>query len=339
MLLIDKYRPKKLDDLPFYSKQINLLKKSIEKKMFLNMIFYGKNGVNLEWVLNCFLNDIYGETIYNKKKIVNEIKKNFRLIENIVVKSKEHIELYPTKYSLYDKDIFYEEIKNYLTFKKITNSNIKKKVICIHNADYLTKDCQASLRRIIEQYSEFCFFIFLIKDLSKLDNQLISRSIIYNFNLPKDNEFNEYINTICKNENIILNRKNIDKLISMKNINKILYAIDEILIEGKYNDYINLRFKKISKILLNNFDLTRIIEVRTILYDFLIMNFDFQYIVSNICDAILKKIKNNNIKIEIITISSKISGIGLNGLKKLYYLEYLCISIVNILKKNNIKEL
>ena len=53
----------------------------------------------------------------------------------------------------------------------------------------------------------------------------------------------------------------------------------------------------------------------------------------------LKKIKNNKIKEEIIIVSSKISGKGMQGLKKLYYLEYLCICIVNILKKNNIKEL
>ena len=191
----------------------------------------------------------------------------------------------------------------------------------------------------MEQYSENCFFIFLVKDLSKIDNQLISRSVIHNFNLPKDNEVNEYINTICENENIKLKNKHIEKLISMKNVNKILYGIDEILVEGKYNDYMNLRFKKLSKILLNNFDLTKILEVRTILYDFLIMNLEFQYIVSNTCNFVLKKIKNNKIKEEIIIVSSKISGKGIQGLKKLYYLEYLCICIVNILKKNNIKEL
>ena len=339
MLLVDKYRPKKLDDIPFHSKQINLLKRCIEKNMYLNMIFCGKNGINLEWILNSFLNDIYGEAIYNKKKIINEVKLNFRQVENIIVKSREHLELYPTKYCLYDKDIFNEEIKNCLNFKKIVNSNIKKKVICIHNADELTKECQASLRRTMEQYTDYCFFIFLIKDLSKLDNQLISRSIIFNFSSPKDNELNEYINTICENENIKLTNKHIDKLISMKNINKILYAIDEILIEGKYNDYMNLRFKKLSKILLNNFDLTRITEVRTILYDFLIMNLEFQFIVVNICNFVLKKVKNNKIKEEIIIISNRISVKGIKGLKKLYYLEYLCICIVNILKKNNIKEL
>tara|TARA_B100001964_G_C14258100_1_gene613567 strand:+ start:1054 stop:2073 length:1020 start_codon:yes stop_codon:yes gene_type:complete len=339
MLLIDKYRPKKLDDIPFHSKQINLLKRCIEKQIFLNMIFCGKTGINLEWVLNCFLNDTYGKTIYNKTKIINEVKLNFRQVENIVVKSREHIELYPTKYSLYDKDIFLEEIKNCLNFKKIAYSNIKKKVICIHNADELTKECQATLRRTMEQYAEYSFFIFLVKDLSKLDNQLKSRSVTYNFNLPKDNELNEYINTICENENIKLKNKHIEKLISMKNVNKILYGIDEILIEGKYNDYMNLRFKKLSKILLNNFDLTKILEVRTILYDFLIMNLEFQYIVSNTCNFVLKKIKNNKIKEEIIIVSSKISGKGIQGLKKLYYLEYLCICIVNILKKNNIKEL
>ena len=43
----------------------------------------GKTGVNLEWVLNCFLNDIYGETIYNKTKIINEVKLNFRQVLHI----------------------------------------------------------------------------------------------------------------------------------------------------------------------------------------------------------------------------------------------------------------
>ena len=74
MLLIDKYRPKKLDDIPFHSKQIKLLKRCIEKQIFLNMIFCGKTGVNLEWVLNCFLNDIYG--FHVQEKHVYEAIKN-----------------------------------------------------------------------------------------------------------------------------------------------------------------------------------------------------------------------------------------------------------------------
>jgi DNA polymerase III delta prime subunit len=63
----------------------------------------------------------------------------------------------------------------------------RAKICFIDEADYLSKNAQAALRKVIEKFSENCRFIFAVNDISKILPDLRSRLMEIGFDIaPAD---------------------------------------------------------------------------------------------------------------------------------------------------------
>lgn len=58
-----------------------------------------------------------------------------------------------------------------------------QKIVFIDEADYLSKNAQAGLRKVIEDSSENCRFIFTANELKKIQPALCSRLLLVNFDM------------------------------------------------------------------------------------------------------------------------------------------------------------
>ena len=59
------------------------------------------------------------------------------------------------------------------------------KICFIDEGDYLSRNAQASLRGLIERYSENCRFICAVNDITKIDPAIRSRLLLLNFAVSK----------------------------------------------------------------------------------------------------------------------------------------------------------
>ncbi|PKM92183.1 MAG: replication factor C small subunit, partial [Euryarchaeota archaeon HGW-Euryarchaeota-1] len=96
-------------------------------------------------------------------------------------------------------DIVRDKIKE---FAKTLPLNAEYKIICLDEADALTKDAQHALRRTMETYSKNCRFILICNYSSRIIDPIQSRCAIFRFKNIEASEMVKRLNEIVKKENI-----------------------------------------------------------------------------------------------------------------------------------------
>ena len=147
----------------------------------------------------------------------------------------------------------------------------------------------------MEQSCNSCRFIFIVESLTKLDNSIISRC--YNIRLPTPSKIilTNYLDTLSKQ------KFNFTKSVKDKILNTCgndLFKLNNIIIctsnDHKFNynklDNIHKDLLKIYK-LIEKQNLSSILEIRSICYNLLLLNFIPRDIFKNIVEYFLKEKK------------------------------------------------
>jgi replication factor C small subunit len=99
-------------------------------------------------------------------------------------------------------------------FAQSLSSNEKiKRLVFLDEADFITAQGQASLRNLMEEYSDNVFFILTANDTSKIIEPIRSRCLTINFNSPSKKEIYRRLETICSIEKIEAEGQDLVKLI------------------------------------------------------------------------------------------------------------------------------
>ena len=225
---MNKYTPNSIDDLNLDNKYIKIINSYINSnKLFF--IIHGNQLSGKTTLTNILLNKYYG---------INGIKNNV-LYFNI----------------LKDQGINYfrNDLKNYCQINNILVSNNKKskKTIVFDDIDILNDQCQIIISTLINNYKNINF-ILTCNDLNKINNSIIHIMEKIQLN-PINNEYLLKIyNKISKIENINLNKKDIEFLITSSNfsISKLINYINKIKIMKS-----NFKLEnEISNILIDDFN-------------------------------------------------------------------------------------
>jgi len=168
---VEKYRPKKLEDLVLPEKYFNDFKKMIEKGQLPNLLFSGPPGRGKSTLARVLCSK--AGVLQNKRDNLLEVNGSARKSRGIG----------------YVDDVIEP-------FLKHPPARDKYKVVFIDEADKLTTDGYDSLRGIIEKYHvAYGRFVFTCNYLSKIPDAVQSRFTPYVFSqIPK-----EYVLTYCKN--------------------------------------------------------------------------------------------------------------------------------------------
>ena len=183
---IEKYRPKTLADVAGQTHIIERLKAYVKRKNVPHLIFAGPAGTGKTTSALALSKELFGETW----------KQNF---SELNASDERGI------------GIIRGKIKNFARTAPIGNNPFK--IIFLDEADSLTSDAQAALRRTIEKYTHICRFILSVNYSSKIIEPIQSRCTVFRFRPLNAADVKTYMRRIAKKEKLEITADGLETLI------------------------------------------------------------------------------------------------------------------------------
>jgi len=184
---IEKYRPKTLDDIVGQDNIIERLKAYVKTKNVPHLIFAGPAGIGKTTSALALAREVFGEELW---------KQNFHELN---ASDERGI------------GIIRGKIKDFARTAPIGETQIK--IIFLDEADSLTPDAQAALRRTIEKYTRICRFILSVNYSSKIIEPIQSRCAVFRFKPIKAEDIKKYIRKIATKEKLEITSDGLETLI------------------------------------------------------------------------------------------------------------------------------
>jgi len=184
---IEKYRPKTLDDIVGQDNIIERLKAYVKTKNVPHLIFAGPAGTGKTTSALALAREVFGEETW---------KQNFHELN---ASDERGISVVRGK------------IKDFARTAPIGETQIK--IIFLDEADSLTPDAQAALRRTIEKYTRICRFILSVNYSSKIIEPIQSRCAVFRFKPIKAEDIKKYIRKIATKEKLEITSDGLETLI------------------------------------------------------------------------------------------------------------------------------
>jgi replication factor C subunit 3/5 len=191
---IEKYRPQTLDEVISHNNIIETLNRFIEKKTLPHLLFYGPPGSGKTSVIMAAARALYGD----KMPI---------MILEINASEERGIEVVRNR------------ISQFVTAKNVFSENDEAtfKLVILDEADAMTADAQAILRRVIEKFTKNARFCLICNYIKKINIALQSRCTCLRFAPLKTNYIKQKIKTIAQIENKQVTEDGYDTIIKRSN--------------------------------------------------------------------------------------------------------------------------
>ncbi|KAI7886184.1 P-loop containing nucleoside triphosphate hydrolase protein [Lichtheimia hyalospora FSU 10163] len=174
---VEKYRPKNLDDLVSQGNITSTLDTFIEENQLPHLLFYGPPGTGKTSAILACARKLYGD---NYKSMVLEL--NASDDRGI--------------------DVVREQIKSFASTRTIFNSGFK--LIVLDEADSMTNQAQAALRRVIEKYTKNVRFCIICNYVSKIIPAIQSRCTRFRFAPLKLDQVEGRLEKVVRSEGVNL---------------------------------------------------------------------------------------------------------------------------------------
>ncbi|PWW77550.1 P-loop containing nucleoside triphosphate hydrolase protein [Tuber magnatum] len=190
MLLVDKHRPRKLEALHYHQDLSARLKALANSGDFPHLLVYGPSGAGKKTRIVATLRELYGPGV-EKIKIDSRVfmTTTNRKIEFNIVASVYHIEITPSDVGNHDRVIIQSLLKEIGQTQQVDIAAKQKfKVVVINEADHLTRDAQAALRRTMEKYSPNLRLILIANSTANIIAPIKSRTLLIRVAAPTIDE-------------------------------------------------------------------------------------------------------------------------------------------------------
>ena len=172
---IEKYRPKKLSEIVGHREIIERLSAYVRSKNIPHLLFAGPAGTGKTTCAIAIAREIFGDSW---KQNFHELNASDERGINVVR----------------------GKIKDFARTAPI--GDVGFKIIFLDEADALTSDAQAALRRTMEMYSHVCRFILSANYSSRIIEPIQSRCAIFRFRPLSDEDVKSYIRMIAEKEGL-----------------------------------------------------------------------------------------------------------------------------------------
>lgn len=172
---VEKYRPKSLEDVTAQRHVIKQLKSQLDKNNLPHLLFHGPAGTGKTSTILALSKQLYGpqSSQFWKSRVLELNASDDRGISIVRDKIKKFATLTLSNPSKHD-------LENYVC--------PPFKIIILDEADSMTKDAQAALRRTMELYSNVTRFVIVCNYVTKIIDPLKSRCTNIRFNRLDDSD-------------------------------------------------------------------------------------------------------------------------------------------------------
>ncbi len=189
---VDKYRPRHITSLAHQDEVKKVLLKTLETGDLPNFIFYGPPGTGKTSAILALAYELFGPELIKER--VLELNASDQRGINVV---RDKIIKY-AKESISDPDPNYP--------------SPPYKIIILDEADAITLDAQAALRKVIESASKITRFCFTCNYIEKMIQPIISRCVKFRFKPLSIDILNERLTKISEFEKIKINSECINRI-------------------------------------------------------------------------------------------------------------------------------
>lgn len=185
---IDKYRPNTLNDISGHTDIINIFRQYVKTKNVPNIIIHGDPGTGKTSSILAMARELYGKDYENE---VHELNASD------------------------ERGIDVVRYKIHSLAKKSVSSLIGFKIIVLDEADFLTKDAQAALRKVMETYSDKTIFCLLCNYIYKIIPPIQSRCVSFYFKPLSIDEIGNQLKKIALSEKITIDDHKLNTIIKL----------------------------------------------------------------------------------------------------------------------------
>lgn len=157
---------------------------------FPHLLVYGPSGAGKKTRIIATLKELYGPGV-EKIKIDARVFQTTggRKLEFNIVASVYHLEITPSDVGNYDRVVVQDLLKEVAQTQQVDiNARQRFKVVVINEADHLTRDAQAALRRTMEKYSPNLRLILLANSTANIIAPIRSRTLLVRVAAPTEEE-------------------------------------------------------------------------------------------------------------------------------------------------------
>ncbi|KAJ7281444.1 P-loop containing nucleoside triphosphate hydrolase protein [Mycena rebaudengoi] len=174
---VEKYRPVTLDDVVSHEAITGTIEKFIQKNRLPHLLFYGPPGTGKTSTIHAVARRIYGSEY--RKQILELNASDERGI-----------------------DVVREQIKQFAETRTLFAKGYK--LIILDEADMMTQQAQAALRRVIEQYTKNVRFCIICNYVNKIAPAIQSRCTRFRFSPLPIAQVEKRLDTIIEAERVKL---------------------------------------------------------------------------------------------------------------------------------------
>lgn len=201
-LLVDKYRPRSLEALTYHPDLSERLRSLAQSGDFPHLLVYGPSGAGKKTRIVTTLRELYGPGV-EKIKIDSRIFQTTsnRKLEFNIVASVYHLEITPSDVGNFDRVVVQDLLKEVAQTQQVDQSARQRfKVVVINEADHLTRDAQAALRRTMEKYSPNLRLILLANSTANIIAPIRSRTLLVRVAAPTHDDICKVLHKVGKAE-------------------------------------------------------------------------------------------------------------------------------------------
>ncbi|KAF1350148.1 P-loop containing nucleoside triphosphate hydrolase protein [Delphinella strobiligena] len=342
-LLVDKHRPRSLEALTYHHDLSDRLRALAQSGDFPHLLIYGPSGAGKKTRISATLRALYGPGV-EKIKIdarVFQTTSNRKLEFNIV-SSNYHLEITPADVGNYDRVVVQDLLKEVAQTQQVDlNAKQRFKVVVINEADQLTRDAQAALRRTMEKYSPNLRLILLANSTSNIIAPIRSRTLLVRVAAPTEDQISDVLAKVGKREGYTRS-EGLEKRIAAESGRNLRRAL--LMFEAVYaqNEQVNEKtpipppdwealVAQIADEIIAEHTPARILQVRAKLYDLLTHCIPATLILKTLTFKLMLKI-DDGLKAEVVKWAAFYEHRIRNGSKVIFHLEAFVAKFMRILE-------
>lgn len=348
-LWVDKYRPKTLDQLSFHDSISQNLRALARSGDFPHLLIYGPSGAGKKTRIYATLNEIFGSQVEKLKIDVKTfVTSSNRKMEFNVLSSAYHLEITPSDMGNNDRVVILDLLKDVASTEQVdfSHQNTSKtkhrfKVVVINEADSLSRDAQAALRRTMEKYSSNIRLILVCNSISNIIPPIKSRTLLVRIPSPSTTAISLILGQVAKKEGIKFSSSNeldIQKYLvtladtANRNLRKALLSFETVAmqnetiqLDNKTLTIVTLDWEEIIKNMSNTIRINRnvatLASVRVVLYELLAHCIPPRIILKTLMFNLIKNFKDDAVISQLVDLGSVFDERLSLGLKSIFHLE------------------